>query len=746
MDRRRSSSTSSRMPRNTAIRNPDANLPAGVPEDDSRSGSTSRFARPSFDLLAGFGGLLFVVAAIAFLEWRDPYYFCQDDALVAELPGSLFACRAVWQGILPEYNPHNFLGSPLLSVGGGFLYPPIYAAYGFARHVLGDEFATFDVFAIGHLIVGYWLAFQLALRAGVSPTIAAVFGCTFVLSGAIVIMGRCWHAFNALAVFIPLLALLAERLRRGPVGWAWTAGTAVSLGLLYHAGFPQLFVVGTGFFVLSVVLAVGFGLVPWRRALWLAPALLFGAAFCLPVVVQQGEIARGMIQTPGGGEGIGRHLASMLAPHPIVTGSLPNAWASGNDHHGGHFYYFGSVLLLLSLLAVGWLTKDLVRGVPIDRHRLLYAVLAVVAFALALGRDGILWRAMGLLPRGFDNNPFRVLPWFVFYASLLGALEFERAVAGFIRLLDPGEIVRLGGAGRVARRVTVGVVAAAAILLALHVQSLDIAFYLYGFDPYPRLPAGLAATLSDEGRPRHRLLSLAAMRSSDPSYPLAIPHDLTCQYELPALYGYDPVMQSHRAYLDCLKRVMADPQRGLEAYGVRRIVAHRTLSSKGSAPRSANSFERVLPLAEVLDSIDKGQMLTLGESDAFVRVFDLPDAAPLAFTQADTASPFPVRLRADGVDVDLAGRRDDRPVVVNVLWWPRLTATAAEQTLKLAADEWGRVVVDVPAGASTLAVRYRPDWLRGAGLASLAAAFGLVGGLGLGRFGREDSMAAVGVL
>jgi hypothetical protein len=83
---------------------------------------------------------------------------------------------------------------------------------------------------------------------------------------------------------------------------------------------------------------------------------------------------------------------------------------------------------------------------------------------------------------------------------------------------------------------------------------------------------------------------------------------------------------------------------------------------------------------------------------------------------------------------------------VNVLWWPRLTATAAEQTLKLAADEWGRVVVDVPAGASTLAVRYRPDWLRGAGLASLAAAFGLVGGLGLGRFGREDSMAAVGVL
>jgi hypothetical protein len=41
------------------------------------------------------------------------------------------------------------------------------------RHVLGDEGATFDVFAVVHLLAGYGLTYLVARRLGVAPPLAA---------------------------------------------------------------------------------------------------------------------------------------------------------------------------------------------------------------------------------------------------------------------------------------------------------------------------------------------------------------------------------------------------------------------------------------------------------------------------------------------------------------------------------------------------------------------------------------------
>src|SRR5437879_12164784 len=101
-------------------------------------------------------GWAFLVGGFAFLQRLEPYYFTQDDALVGELPGILLGCRSLWQGVFPDWNPYVFLGAPLASIGfWAITYPPQLLAYAIARHVLGDEFATLEVFAALHLVAGF---------------------------------------------------------------------------------------------------------------------------------------------------------------------------------------------------------------------------------------------------------------------------------------------------------------------------------------------------------------------------------------------------------------------------------------------------------------------------------------------------------------------------------------------------------------------------------------------------------------
>src|SRR4029077_16388683 len=107
-------------------------------------------------LAPNWAGWLFLIGGFAALEWMQPYYFTQDDALVGELPGVLLGCRSLWEGTFPDWNPYVFMGAPLATIGfWAITYPPQLLAYAVARHVLGNEFATLEVFAALHLLAGF---------------------------------------------------------------------------------------------------------------------------------------------------------------------------------------------------------------------------------------------------------------------------------------------------------------------------------------------------------------------------------------------------------------------------------------------------------------------------------------------------------------------------------------------------------------------------------------------------------------
>ena len=679
-----------------------------------------------------WAGLAFVATAFALLELLDPYFFCQDDALALELPYVLLHCRGIWQGLLPEYNPYTFLGSPTPVISG--TYPPLLLAYGIARHLLGDEHATFDVFAAIHLLAGYCLAFLLARRLGIGPVLSALASLTFVLSGPLLVMARCWHSFSVLATFIPLFALLVDRLRSGPVTWRWPLVTGVVLGLYYHSGFPQLFVLGCGLMLVHAAALAVVGLLPRRRLVWLGPALAFGAALSIPVFYQQWRLSRELsINDRGGGDGVGGNLLSMLLPYPLVQGTLPNSWGSLNLQWSGHFYYFGTVLLIAFLAAVATLVWQRIggrsktaTGGDSSRLRLALVIPAVVAFLLALGESGGLWWLMGLLPVGLRNNPFRAVPWFVFFACLVGASYLEDGLDD--RWPSGGQ-----ASAEKRNRVLAGIVGIGLVLVALHLTRVGIAFYTYGFRPYPQLPAELAKLVepAEAGR-QQRIMTFAAMRSTDFSYPLALPHNLPVEYKVPAFYGYDPLVQRFGRYHACLERVLTEPQATLAAYGVRWLLVHRTAWG-GWEPQTPNRFERLYPFVELLNTLGTNRQESLPELDEYLKVIEIPDAAPLAFDAAEPSAPLPLHMSVAGLGIGLVPEPETRRIVANFLWYPDIVATADGSRADVSEDEWQRIVVSAPAGAKEIRIRYAPPRTPGIAIALLLSLVGVVATLACRR-------------
>lgn len=675
-------------------------------------------------------GLAFVAGAIAFVESLNPYYFCQDDALVLELPLTLAYLRATWQGQPFDYIPDVVLGSPVPSILG--FYPPLHLAYAIARGLLGDEYATFDVSATLHLLAGYCLTFLLGRRLGLRPLLAALVGLTFVLSGPVIVMTRCWSSFATLPVFIPALALFTDRLRRGPVGWPWAVALGAVIGVYYHAGFPQIFVLGCGIMLVHAAALAAWGLVPWRRLTWFVPALLLGAAIMLPLFHRQCQLLREVtIHDAGGGTGLENNLLSVVLPYPLVEGTLPNFWGNVNPQWGGHFWYFGTVLL--GGCAVAFVRAVKRRLVPAagdtspddgDAESTIIPALlvpAVISLLLALGAWGGLWWLMGLLPVGLRNNPFRAMPWFTFFSCLAGGAFFEAFASAAATFSGPGAEVRR-------RRFVATIATAGVLLMALHTTRVGIAFYTYGFRPFPELPPRLAAVVAaDDPGVGHRIMAFATTRSTDPSYAFALPHNLPACYRVPAFFGYDPLVQRFGRYIACANRVVENPRAALAAYGVRWAVVHRTVWG-GWRPETANRFERHIPFAEALKPLLDGGLreVDLGaEESEFVRVLEIPEAAPLAFDAAAPTEPVPLRASTAGLDVELAPAATPRKIVVNFLRYPALSATADGQPVPVTEDEWQRIVVEAPAGTRSLAIRYEPDRTTGRILAAVIAACGL---------------------
>ncbi len=654
-------------------------------------------------------GVAVLVAGIATLEIRQPFYFTQDDVMVAELPVVVYGMRSIWDGHFPEYNPVIYLGGPLASVGMFQLtYPPTFLAYAIARHLLGNEYLTGEVYAILHLLAGYGIVRLLAGRLGMGRPAAVLVTLTFLLSGSIILIGRSWSGSLGNAVWLPALMLALRTLATHPVGWRWVFGTGLVIGLYFHQGFTQNAAFSCGFLLAGAVYLAICRAIPVRRALLVIPALLVGGGLATPLLYNQmllmGTTVRGYSAV---GE-VTAHLLAFVLPYPLVEFEHPMRWGNLDSHRMGHMLFAGGLLIPLCLVEV----VLFVAGLSLDRRLWAGRVwlgLAGLAFLFILGEDGGLWQIGKELSfvQSLFRYPFRLLQAFVLFSSLAGGLMLDR----LLRVI-PWE-----------RTVSVVVAVLAVSVLGYHVFQLTPAQYNYSFRPYPPIPEELRPVVEDAEGGRYRFLPRYPERSTRTDYALGLPHNLPMLFNLPTFDGYSPLNDTTTFMSIRDKIATSPPDRCAELvrrYGIRWVVHGKPIheadwKDKGLyGDRNHATGELLRPSLRVVRT---------GES---VEVSELTGADPLGFAASAPGRPLPVKFGGFGVDVEVDEVPAGEAVIANFVWYPTIRTYLDGEPVPCEADEFHRIRVELPRPGKHLAVRMEPPW--GKGIA-MGLGFLLAGGV-----------------
>ena len=649
-------------------------------EEAPYSSQLERVAWP----LAGFLG---VTAALLLLERAYPFYFTQDDNLDSFLPVMLHGCRSFFNGVFPEWDPYQFMGSPTTVLGYyGFTYPPTYLSYWFAKTILRQPNAMIDVLAFIHLLIGYFAFYWLMRREQCRPSIATLAAGAYALSGYALIFSRSFIQFSPVMLWAPLLLVCLQALLRGKTGWGWILGFGTCIGLLFHAGHIQMWaydILMTDFAILLLLLTGRIGFLAFVRC---AAAHMIGLAIAAPLLIPELIVARDSNRYPDS-TGILTGLKGLFIPDTVSPSPHPVGWGVG--YPIGEMYYSGTLfmllaaILLLSLLAMRWNRFTARANV--------WFLCAVLAFVLALGSRGILWTGLVHLP-GFDHFrfPFKFLAFLDLFGTVAGALALER----LMRRQHWGIGVELP------------LVLVMGGVLAYHCTLATASFFNYPFAPYPApdpwivqrllprgdryypklvpaetLPDGTAVMMGGDGN----------RSAKDPRYLDSFMNQWPTLQEVFSVHGYDPLVYDSPIVKHMVMNTIRSTQEGLAAYGVKYLLQYTPPGVRGV----------ILPLG--------WQGTQLVYVNDRVRVYELPYSYPMSFPEDEPGNALPVKFDAAGATIDTSALSHGGPVILNMLWRAEYRATSNGVRLTTDADDWGRIRVHV-LNAASVRLAYLPPW------------------------------------
>ncbi len=680
-------------------------------------------------------GLCFLGAALAFLEYRAPYFFAQDDNLSQFLPVIMQGCESLFtHGEFPTYNPNQFAGAPTSSVGTYALtYPGTYLSYWIAKVALGAPEATIDVFCVLHLIYGYPILFALLRRMGCGAGISTAGALSFLLQGFFLINGRSWFYMMPTALWAPCLFLLAERLRQGAATRLWPLGTGLAIGAYFHSGNVQMWVYSMSMWVLLLAIWLVTGKLRWSAARPIFCALLIGFGVALPLLVPQfaeTASARRIID----GASIDWTLGGLYFPWPLfqAKGAGPALFGTENHQYVGQFMYSGTTfiflgtLIVMSMVVHSWNRKTWGENA--------HAPLAFIAFLIALGQIGFIWFIFSKVPI-FSKfaHPFKFLPLLTLMGILAGAIGLER-------------ILR-----RVSHRtwLETAITAVTLGLIAYHVSLPLPSAFSYGFKPFPKPmePLRTQSTSSQRVPQRvpQRVMALAPYRHAGPNYGRMPVNNLPTAQGLYSILGYDPIVMRREPAIKMLENLghvetynawgnwRPTPWRErplTEAEKTARIAALRaygvdTVFSFGAAlrpPYERTSLTYIFyrgdqylwQMLEAVRSLPESERQIVSNNEWGV-TYRITGADPLAFLERDSATTQSIRFTNQGAVVELRGVKEGDFAIVNVIDEPGKTFLHAYVDGKFVAhevDQWLRVRIPLPADAKKVEVRYEPPFLK----------------------------------
>ena len=668
--------------------------------DDS---TTRRLDPPSHRLTAPLLGFLFLAASLVFLEWRQPYYFTEDDNFTMGPVAIATARGLLTTGEWPTWNPYQYMGQPTtVQSMYGLTYPFTYLAFA-AVHWVGKDAAYVELFVLLHVLAGYWAMYWAARTLRVRPWLAAAASLSFILSGSALMLSRVYATMAPLLVWTPLLIVAAETLKPR---WKWAVLTAIVIGVFCHSGNGQMWFYAVMFFGVALLLFMTRRTVPW-----IVVAALFSLAISLLLIVPQMWFMRSVHDDAATAFGIGSAWIAMLLPTPLTSFSHPQGYFISNEQMTP-YYFAGGVLTLCTIVALIVLPTLALHGRRLATagrivRQNAWLLCAGIALWMAFGRDALLWKAMAKVPV-IDRfaGPWKMVIFFHLFSAIAAAVIVERLLSKFGT--RRGEAVLL---------------VAMLALTTYGVWTTRGAFTNYGDRPYPELPADMAALLKADPQPSTagRVMSVVSPYFQEAGYVESLARNFASYYGLSNAMGYDRFVHATLQNRRQLVRWERDYLAGSRAYGVRWLILHRSALA-WYRWREPYVWHPLLDrfYTRMIDQVAPHAVLRLRRKDLVM--WEIPDPDPLAFVAADRRA-LPLALSQTGVTVDVRSARG--AVVVNYLNRPGLHARVDGAVVGHAEDRWGRIVVQLPAHARTLEVRYSPPW----GTAAVASVVTLLAGI-----------------
>lgn len=636
-----------------------------------------------------FFGIIAVIALFGLVEIFYPYNFTKDDNLAQFLPVTLEGMNQLFSGQLPWINLHQFTGSKILETGTyALLYPPMIVSYFFSHYIFGNDFLTFEIFVLIHLLFGFFAISLFLSKVIREKFVLFLASLSFVFSGYVIIATSNWYYVIPTIIFLPILLYLNDKLREGG-GLCEIIFLGLARGIYFYAGNAQYFAFAAlfefGYFILSnfyykrdksLLLTLEKYMLSWIAAIIVILPLLSGQ---LSVVK---DSARGETSL------IGYILSLPSSLKDIIFGSsivYPLAHSSNVFSYSPpsfiHIYYIGAIFALFFIFGGIYLIFKYRTSSLRKLHPSFW--LGIIAILLSLGYKGVIYIAGAFLPviNNF-SNPFKITIFTNFFVICFGAIVFSTFYEKLkIRLKSIKKIFAF-----------IFILTLIILIYHLHVSS-QIAWSYYG----DKLPLNLS-NFNNLGLEGHRIISVFTNSSIDPqkvkystntlnfAEAPGLSQNFATYFSVDHVAGYEPFEDEITNELLPITRLGISGQHinltMLAEYGVKFVF----LSGDSRAFHS-----ELMNLTEIYKK-DK------------IIILLVPNAKSYVFSE-DTEIPYE-RL-VSGVSFK-TNFNETKIVTLNFIYKKEYRVEINGKASEIYADKLGRMFINVPAGTNDVRLFYYP--------------------------------------
>ncbi len=632
------------------------------------------------------GFILFSFIIYYFEKNLQNLYFLNDDNFHQFLPVIIQSMRGFFeQGLFPEINQHQMLGSPTSSLSVYSLtYPITYLSYAVARYIIHNEFWTIDIFSIIHLIFAYILSFMAAKSLKIRPVWCLLFTLCYCFSGCSLIIMRSWYYMAPIVAFAPSIIIALEYIRKKTVDFKYILSFGILLGILFHSGNVQMVSYIYIFYTLSLLILYITKEFTLKKTFCAFFPLILGLIVSIPLTLITFETTQNIKRLYIQGLNLNLDTFKYFF-FPFGKGIKSLCFSSGILFSIGLF----QIIMLFVCLTI----KNIDLKKYISKN--LYLILGILALILCFGEGGIIWKLLHSLPIFLQfKHPCKMV-LFVNLFVLISACKF-------LSCKIKNNILKI-------------LLFTLALAMMLLMNKHDTTFFYYENNNY-NYPNSMEKNIKDINK--YRIYSFAPMRSPAKYYSLTMQNNFASIYKLYSIQMFksnlDDILTENKKWNNFLGRYIhwwfrdfrlsKKKEELLCEYGVKYMILPDINTYRWISTKRMKDMEKAN-----IKYLEKHYKEILNDNKLKIKVYELPNPRPLCFIK-DTYNALPVELNSQGGVIETKGLKAHTKIILNMIYRPNYAMYIGKKKYPVSKDNLDRIEIDLPVETDKITVKYHSPW------------------------------------